>query len=693
MTIDRRTFLTHSTVAAALCAGGARIPQAFGATPAAANSQPTFFVDVGPLTGAAPTITDYSGYAYCPAVDALLLFGGGHAATAEDVVLRFPIDTQKWSADYPATPMSVMKERNAEGKLAHLAPGKFWRVEGEVPPLRPVARHSYTGFVWSSAIKRMVLLGTNQGVSYGLPNETLGGNVAEYDPVGKTWHDAGCSAGDPLGACCEDPVSGNIVHVNQTGVRVYLPRERKWLAPSNVRVPGIGYAENLVHYPPNDRFYYFGRQLDPATGIQRVWEFSLARPSFSPQFGGAARALPAPMRTNWRPPPAGDGSTRYVYDSATQLIVGSLMPGMMLGFRPRADGTGQWLIHPVAATGRTHFYCHAYVPRTNTHYVVSDTNKGHRTFAFRWDPAQAKEAVDPRPPAARITANGATVASLQRACDAGGEVRIAAGELHDAVACAAIRHPVTIQGSGTKIVAAGIEGKGIFVVSADCSLIDVDISGARVGDGNGAAVRHQGGNVKLSRVVLHGNQNGLLGPAKHVPCTLEVDQCEVYGNGTGTGQTHGLYVGIIDRFTCTRSRFRATRIGHHIKSRALTTIVQHCVVGEDFAGNESYNIDIPVGGDALVEDCELRQGPATDNSIMLNYGSERNPHPGGSLRIRRCKFESKTGGVGIRNALPGVVAEIEDCDFIGLQDPVTGNHALKNCRLNGKPLPDRVRQS
>jgi hypothetical protein len=319
---------------------------------------------------------------------------------------------------------------------------------------------------------------------------------------------------------------------------------------------------------------------------------------------------------------------------------------------------------------------------------MADAGKARRTFAFRWDPEAAKPASDPRPPAARITANGRSVPTLQSACDVGGAIAVAAGELHDRAATASIRKAVEITGQGTQLVALGIDGKAILIVAADTTLVDLDISGARVPDGNGAAIRHAAGNVKLKRVRLHGNENGFLGPAKHIPYTVEIDECEVFDNGTVTGQTHGLYIGVIDRFVCTRSRFRNTRIGHHIKSRARATIVRDCEIGQDFDGNESYNVDIPIGGDALVENCRMRQGPRTDNNIMVNYGSERNPYPGGALRIRRCTFESRGGGVGVRNALPGVVVEIEDCDFVGLKEVAVGRHTLRNCRLNGKPLPD-----
>jgi hypothetical protein len=414
----------------------------------------------------------------------------------------------------------------------------------------------------------------------------------------------------------------------------------------------------------------------------------LDRKAWTLRYSSPVYGRPAPMSTNWRPPPQGDGSTRYVYDSTNQLIVGAVQPGVVLGFRPRSNGKGEWLTHKTVGTGRTIFYCHAYVPRVNTHFIVADVKEGRRTFAFRWDPGQATTAVDPRPPAAHIAVNGVVVTTLQRACDIGGNVEIAAGELHDLAACASIRRPVSVRGAGSRLVARGIEGKGILLVSGDAELADLDISGARVADGNGAAIRHQAGNVKLKRVRLHGNQNGLLGPSRDIPFSLTIEDCEVFDNGTGTGQTHGLYVGLIDRFTCTGSRFRNTRIGHHIKSRARSTTITRCEIGQDFDGNESYNVDIPVGGDVVMTDCHMRQGPKTDNQIMVNYGSERNPHPGGSLKIQRCTFESRAGGVGIRNALPNVRIEVEDCDFIGIHEPVVGNHSLRNCRLNGKPMPD-----
>jgi hypothetical protein len=646
------------------------------------------WLDLGPLQGANKTITDYSGFNYCPEVDALLLFGGGHAATAEDVVLRFPVDTVAWSRDYAATPFAKMTESDTGGNLRYLTAGKFWQVPGQVPPLRPVARHTYTGFLWSSAIRRMILPCANNGVSYGLPNATLGGNVAEYDPVRRVWEDTGVPATKPHVAYCEDPVSGKILAMDAYGLRAYDPVARRWLGAAAGAAPGMSYAENLVHYPPNDRFYYIGRVPDPDTGAPRVWEFALDRKTFKPVYTTFAEGRPAAMTTNWRPARAGR-ETGYAYDSANGIIVGGMLQGLMLGFRPLADGAGQWLQQAIPSPGPTVFYCHAYVASKNHHVVMCDVPKrGRTTFAFRWDPRVAVVAQDTRVAPALITADGALVKSLQAACDAAGDITLGSGELHEGVACARISHPVDIAGSGTRLIAAGIDGKGILIVNADTTIDDVALSGAKVSDGNGAAIRHQAGNVRLTRVRLHHNENGVLGPARDSPFSLEMDDCDVYMNGTGTGQTHGVYIGRIDRFVCTNSRFSGTRIGHHIKSRARTTIIQGCAIGTDLVGNESYNVDIPVGGDALVTDCTMLQGPRTDNRVMLNYGTESGPYPGGSLRIHRCTFESTAGGVGIRNGLPGVVADVEDCDFNGVKTAIEGLHTRRNCRLNGEPLPD-----
>jgi hypothetical protein len=401
MSMDRRGFFRHSVAAAALglTERGFAATQSQGKPVTIPLKDRSFCVDVAPLAGANATITDYSGFRYCPAVDSLLMFGGGHAATPEDVVLRFPMATQAWSADYASTPQATMQEKNPDGTYKHLTPEKFWQVPGEKPPIRPISRHTYSGFIWSSAISRMILPMGNNGTYYGFTNETTGGNAAEYDPVKRTWEDSGQRGCGAALAFCEDPVSGNIIAQDQGQFRVYDPRARKWIAEITLNaIPNFGYAASLVHYPPNDRFYYISRNIDPEVHHVRVWEYAFDRKGLRPQYTSMVRSnLGEPMKTNWRPSPkSGGNETAYAYDSENKLIVGSLFDGFMLGFRPNGDGSGEWLQHPAPGTTQQTFYCMDYVPRLNAHFAICTiAGRGKTTFAFRWDPARAEAPKNP----------------------------------------------------------------------------------------------------------------------------------------------------------------------------------------------------------------------------------------------------------------------------------------------------------
>lgn len=301
------------------------------------------------------------------------------------------------------------------------------------------------------------------------------------------------------------------------------------------------------------------------------------------------------------------------------------------------------------------------------------------------------------PTDATITVDAILVPTMQAAADRGGDIVVSRGRLPSLAGgvlagAAHFRKPATVTGQGTQIIGQSIEGKGTFIVDANASFIGLDVAGA-TGDGIGAAFRHQSGDLLVRRTKIHRCENGLLGPARYIDCALVVDDCDVFDNATGTGQTHGLYVGEITTFTCTNSRFWATSIGHHIKSRALRTTIRNCEVGTDFNGNESYDIDVPQGGDVKIVGCHLRQGPLTDNEVMLNFAGERNPHPGGSLIVRDTVFESTAGGTGIRiHSNADVVARVENCMFTGVDVAVEGRCVISNCWQNGRRLPDGLQR-
>jgi len=292
------------------------------------------------------------------------------------------------------------------------------------------------------------------------------------------------------------------------------------------------------------------------------------------------------------------------------------------------------------------------------------------------------------PSVATIRANGRLVHTMQQAANAGGDIVLSHGELPAGTGAAHIRKAVDVLGSGTIVRNQSIEDKGTYVIDADASFSGLDISGA-TGNGIGAAFRHQSGNLRIARTRIHRCENGVLGPAKGPGGELVMDDCDIVENGTGTGQTHGLYVGYLRAFTCLRSRFGATNVGHHIKSRALQTTILRCEVGTDFLGNESYNIDAPQGGDVRIEGALLRQGPRTGNAVMLNFGGERNPRSRNSLTVLHTVFESRAGGIAVRiHRNADIVAQFENCRFIGVDLPVEGTCVMRDCTHNGRPLRD-----
>lgn len=398
------------------------------------RKEPGFCVDVGPLGGADGSITDYSGFGYCPAVDAMLLFGGGHAATPEDVVLRFAISEHEWRADYPATPRSMMLSPTEGTTLdmrstypsvkpgdvgwpKYLTPGKFWRVPGQNPAIRPVSRHTYSGFVWSHAIERMILPMGNNGVCYGFPNSTTGGNIAFYDPVTRSWEDTGKAGGPAAAAWCEDPVSGMLLAHYEGEFVVFDPRERAFVRNTRLNaIPNFGYGGNLVYYPPTDKFYYFARNVDPSTGFSHVWEYALDRTQWVPTYTRptANPLYGVPMDTNWHPPPP-RSDTRYAYDAANGLIVGGICRDLVCAFKPVADNAGVWYQQEARGIAPTIFYCHQYAPVADAHFTLAHTAKGVRTFAFRWDPAKAvKCALPVAAVAAKPSSNGIRADGLAR---------------------------------------------------------------------------------------------------------------------------------------------------------------------------------------------------------------------------------------------------------------------------------------
>lgn len=239
-----------------------------------------------------------------------------------------------------------------------------------------------------------------------------------------------------------------------------------------------------------------------------------------------------------------------------------------------------------------------------------------------------------------------------------------------------IRHALTIKGVGgiahLKAVDPIANGKAILVAGADLTLENIKFSDARVPDRNGAGIRHESGDLVIQGSIFENNENGILS-APNASASVTIRGSEFIGNGAGDGRTHGIYVNQIARLDVDDSSFRDTKVGHHIKSRALETSIRESLI-DDGRGNASYSVDLPNGGRALLEGNTLIQSAETENTAMVAYGAEGNLHGENSFLIKDNRFiDHHPSGKGIHNHTDTVII-LQGNTFEDVETEVVGPH-------------------
>lgn len=250
-------------------------------------------------------------------------------------------------------------------------------------------------------------------------------------------------------------------------------------------------------------------------------------------------------------------------------------------------------------------------------------------------------------------------------------IRITAGEYAD---CAVWRASgLTIEGEGAGAVLAGksCAGKGIFVIDGnDTTVRNLTFAHATVPDHNGAGIRAEGHNLTVEHSRFIDNENGILG-AIVAGGTIRILDSEFRGNGKCDPQcAHGVYVGGIDRLDIERSRFVDQHVGHHIKSRALHTVLIGNHIADGLDGNSSYLVDISNGGDLLMQGNTLEKGPHSENDdTAVSIGAEGVKNPTHTLDIRDNSFTNdmsrRTSFVHNRTTSPAILSGNH------LQGPIT----------------------
>ena len=227
------------------------------------------------------------------------------------------------------------------------------------------------------------------------------------------------------------------------------------------------------------------------------------------------------------------------------------------------------------------------------------------------------------------------------AAAAGDIIEIDAAGNYAGNVCSINKNNLTLRGVGgrPRIDAAGNNygGKGIWVVSGnDVTIENIEFSGARVPDRNGAAIRQEGTNVTIRNCYFHDNEMGLLANPNSAS-NIFIEKSEFAFNGNGDGYTHNLYVNQVRKLTLQFSYSHDSNLGQLVKSRAAET---HILYNRMVGGNSTtvYEVGTPNGGKVYIIGNSIHQGPNTGNRSFIDYMLEGQYHPDNQLFVINNTF-------------------------------------------------------
>jgi hypothetical protein len=279
----------------------------------------------------------------------------------------------------------------------------------------------------------------------------------------------------------------------------------------------------------------------------------------------------------------------------------------------------------------------------------------------------------------------------------GDVIEISADGNYTGDVCNILRNRLTIRGVGgrPRIDAGGrySEGKGIWVIKgADTVVENIELSGARVPDKNGAGIRQEGTHLTVRRCYFHDNENGIL-TNPNTASQILIEHSEFANNGYGDGSSHNVYIHRVARLIFRYNYSHRSYVGHLLKTRAAENyILYNRLTGEN--GTQSYELDVPNGGRTYVIGNLFHQGQTTSNSHLIAYQMEGALHPSSELFVVNNTFvNTRSPGGYFINIHSSVTtpALIQNNIFSGLGTITTQTTAVQTSNFVGDPLfVDRV---
>ena len=193
--------------------------------------------------------------------------------------------------------------------------------------------------------------------------------------------------------------------------------------------------------------------------------------------------------------------------------------------------------------------------------------------------------------------------------------------------------------AGTAIFDGGIcEDKAALVLRGRRSTVDglVFRNMTVGGDGNGAGIRTEMGDLTVTNAMFLDSQEGILG-GQPTGQRIVIDRSTFAGLGQcdqSVNCSHSIYLANRGSVTVTRSRFERGTGGHYVKLRVPNVTITDNSFDDSRGAKTNYMIDLPEGGTGLIARNAFVEGRNKENwSGMIVVAAEHQTYPATGLRI------------------------------------------------------------
>ncbi len=160
------------------------------------------------------------------------------------------------------------------------------------------------------------------------------------------------------------------------------------------------------------------------------------------------------------------------------------------------------------------------------------------------------------------------------------------------------------------------EGKAILVLRGNGATVDgIVFKGVRVGDGNGAGIRTEIGDLTVLNSMFLDSQEGILGGMSG-PQRVVIDHTTFAGLGQCDETpdcAHAIYLANQGSVTITHSRFERGRGGHYVKLRVPNVAILDNSFDDTRGAKTNYMIDLPEGATGRIAGNTFVQGRNKEN--------------------------------------------------------------------------------